>query len=566
MKKGLTRQLGFIIIGVFLFSLIITSISNYWVTYQHTYEAAGIEAVGCANITTGLIHPEDVEDLINGDRSKEQQLKESLNWTTEHKHIFEDQYIISLDGTILIADENLEEQGFSAGDSFHLDEELVQTIMETKQPAYSEIYEAGGMKRLTGYAPIFKDHDPNNEIIALNAIDFNASIVTERTLDSVKSSVLLGLIPLIIACLVTIYIISRRTKPISMLIDYAKKIADGDLTLQKVDVKNKDEIGLLANTLNQMAENLRSVIKEFNSSADHVASSTHVLVKHVQETNEATEEIAATMEELSAGVDTQVQTIEETSGTIQEMSSGIQQIASNAHTVSNTAIEASDNATRGKESIQTAIEQMNEIKNTVNGLSKVIEGLSERSREINHIIEIITEIADQTNLLSLNASIEAARAGEHGKGFAVVADEVKKLAEQSSNSALQISQLINAVQVDMETAAASMNDATNEVNTGIGVVTDVGNSFEQLNHYIQDVSTKIQAVTEAVQQMSIGAEEIVESINHVTTISETAAVNSQEVSGKTEQQVELMNQINDSIHNLSQVTESSREIISKFRV
>ncbi|WP_010096496.1 methyl-accepting chemotaxis protein [Ornithinibacillus scapharcae] len=566
MKKGLTRQLGIIIIAVFLISLAITSISNYWVTYQHTYEAAGIEAVGCANITTGLIHPDDVEELIDGDHSKEQQLKESLNWTTDHKHIFEDQYIISLDGTILIADKNLEDQGFRAGDSFHLDEELVQTIMKTKQPAYSEIYEAGGMKRLTGYAPIFKDHDPNNEIIALNAIDFNASIVTERTLDSVKSSVLLGLIPLIIACLVTIFIISRKTKPITLLIEYAKKIADGDLTVQKLSVKNKDEIGLLANTLNQMAENLRHVIKEFNSSADHVATSTHALVKHVQETNEATEEIATTMEELSAGVDTQVQTIEETSGTIQEMSSGIQQIASNAHTVSNTALEATDNATRGKEAIQIAIKQMNEIKHTVHGLSKVIEGLGERSREINHIIEIITEIADQTNLLSLNASIEAARAGEHGKGFAVVADEVKKLAEQSSNSALQISQLINAVQVDMETATTSMNDATNEVSTGIGVVTDVGNSFEQLNHYIQDVSIKIQNVTEAVQQMSIGAEEIVESINHVTTISETAALNSQDVSAKTEQQVELMNQINDAIHNLSTVTDNSREIISKFKV
>lgn len=566
MKKGLTRQLGIIIIGVFLISLIITSISNYWVTYQHTYEAAGIEAVGCANITTGLIHPNDVENLINGDRSKEKELQESLNWTTDHKHIFEDQYIISLDGTILIADGNLEKQGFSAGDSFHLDEELVQTIIETKQPAYSEIYEAGGMKRLTGYAPIFKDHDPNNEIIALNAIDFNAKIVTERTLDSVKSSVLLGLIPLIIACLVTIYIISRKTKPITLLIDYAKKIADGDLTVQKLSVKNKDEIGLLANTLNQMAENLRQVIKEFNSSASHVATSTHVLVKHVQQTNDASEEIAATMEELSAGVDTQVQTIEETSGTIQEMSNGIQQIATNAHNVSNTAVEATNSATKGNKSIQTAIHQMNEIKETVNGLSKVIEGLGERSREINHIIEIITEIADQTNLLSLNASIEAARAGEHGKGFAVVADEVKKLAEQSSNSALQISQLINAIQVDMETAATSMNVATSEVNTGIGVVTDVGHSFEQLNDYIQDVSNKIHAVTEAVQQMSIGAEEIVESINHITTISETAAINSQDVSAKTEQQVELMSQINDSIHSLSAVTDNSREIISKFKV
>ncbi|MBC5635394.1 methyl-accepting chemotaxis protein [Ornithinibacillus sp. BX22] len=566
MKKGITRQLGVIIIGVFLISLIITSISNYWVTYQHTYEAAGIEAIGCANITTGLINTNDVEDILNGNSNKEIDLQDSINWTVDHKHIFENQYIISLDGTILVADKHFEKQGFHAGDSFYLDEQVVQTILDTKQPAYSEIYQAGGMKRLTGYAPIFKDHDPNKEIIALNAIDFNASIVSERTLDSVKSSILLGLIPLLIACIFTIFIIGRKTKPITSLIEYAKQIAAGDLTVEKLRVKNKDEIGLLAETLNQMADDLRQVIMEFNTSAKHVATSAKSLVGHVEQTNEASEEIAATMEELSAGVDTQVQTIEETSGTIQEMSSGIQQIATSAHNVSNTAQEATENATRGQESISVAIKQMNEIKHTVNGLSEVIKGLGERSKEINHIIEVITDIAEQTNLLSLNASIEAARAGEHGQGFAVVANEVKKLAEQSADSSLQISQLINTIQVETSTAVNTMKMASNEVETGIGVVTDVGNSFEQMNSYIQDVSTKIQDVSQAVQQMTIGAQEMVDSMNHITEISEAAAVNSQEVSAKTEEQVDLMKQVNQSIANLSDIADDSQMTINKFKI
>jgi methyl-accepting chemotaxis protein len=566
MKKGITRQLGIIIIGVFLISLIITSISNYWVTYQNTYEAAGIEAVGCANITTGLIDPNDLEDLANGDSNKNIQLQQSINWTIDHKHIFENQYIISLDGTILVADQNLENQGIFAGDNFYLDKKLVQSIIETKEPAYSEIYEAGGMKRLTGYAPVFKDHDPTKEIIALNAIDFNADIVTERTLNSVKDSVLLGLIPLIIACIITIFIIGRKTKPLQSLIEYAKQIANGDLTVQKLQVKNKDEIGLLAETLNQMAENLRLVIKEFNSSVEHVANSTNELVTNIEQTNEASEEIAATMEELSSGIDTQVHTIEETSETIHDMSTGIQQIATSAQNVSNTAIEAYDNASKGKEASTLAVKQMNEIKYTVNGLSDVIKGLGERSKEINHIIDIISEIAEQTNLLSLNVSIEAARAGEHGQGFAVVANEVKKLAEQSADSALKISGLIKSIQDETGTAIQSMETANNEVNTGIGVVTGVGTSFEQLNSYIQHVSMQIQEVSTAVQQMTKGSQEIVDSMNHITGISQTASENSQEVSARTEQQVEIMNQVNKAINNLSKVADNSKKIIHKFKV
>ncbi|GIO26617.1 methyl-accepting chemotaxis protein [Ornithinibacillus bavariensis] len=565
MRKGITRQLGVIIIGVFLISLLITSVSNYWVTYKHTYEAAGIEAVGCANITTGLISPDDMEALLNGNMQKAKEMQESINWTVEHKHIFEDQYIIGLDGKILVADRNLEDQGVSIGDSFYLDENLVKKIIETKEPDYSEIYEEAGMKRLTGYAPIFKDNDPTQEVIALNAIDFNANIVTERTINSVKSSVLLGLIPLIIACIFTIFIIGRKTKPLSTFIYYAKQIADGDLTVDKINVKNKDEIGLLAETLNQMSTNLSLVIQRFNESADQVATSSKELVEHVKQTNATTEEIAVTMEELSVGVETQVRTMGETSITIREMSNGIQQIAESANNVSNIAHEATDNATKGKDSVIVAIQQMNEIKHTVNGLSQIIKGLGERSREINHIIEIITEISEQTNLLSLNASIEAARAGEQGRSFAVVANEVKNLAEQSEKSSSQISALINAIQDEVETAVNTMDIVTNEVIAGIGVVTEAGDSFEQINNYIQDVSIKIHEVSSAVQQMSVGAGNISNTMNHITAISETAAAKSQEVTSRTEQQVNLMNQINTSIHNLSIVAEHSREIISKFK-
>ncbi|WP_242691150.1 hypothetical protein [Cytobacillus praedii] len=204
MRKTITWQLGRIIIFVIFISMIITSISNYLVSYEHTYEAAGIEAFGRANITTGLINPEDLEYIMEGDDAKLRELQETLNWTTDHKQIFESQYVLQLDRGILEADQNMQDQGYSAGDSFYIDKEALEVIKETKHPYYSEIYEYGGMKRVTGYAPIFKYHDPNKEIIAVNASDFNAKIVSERTWDSVKGCFILGLLPMVIASIITI--------------------------------------------------------------------------------------------------------------------------------------------------------------------------------------------------------------------------------------------------------------------------------------------------------------------------------------------------------------------------
>src|SRR5690606_37568287 len=129
---------------------------------------------------TGLIQPSALEAVLQGDEAERDKLREALNWTVDHKQIFENQYIIAPDGTILVADENMEAQGFHAGGQFYFDPDIVRSIQEKKHTQYSEIYEFGGMKRLTGYAPIFKDHDPSQPILGFNAIDFDASIVKER--------------------------------------------------------------------------------------------------------------------------------------------------------------------------------------------------------------------------------------------------------------------------------------------------------------------------------------------------------------------------------------------------
>ncbi|MDR4887854.1 HAMP domain-containing methyl-accepting chemotaxis protein [Fredinandcohnia sp. QZ13] len=565
MKRTLTGQLGIIIVVVLFLSMIISSITNYKVSYEKTYEAAGIEAVGCANITTGLVDPNDVEEIISGNKDPND-LKEILNWTTNHKSIFEGQYILSLDGTILAQDSNMEQQGFKAGDKFHIDKSVLKTIQETKHPHYSEIYEFGGMKRITGYAPIFKDHDPNKEIIALNAIDFNAKIVNERTWESVKDSFILGLLPMLIACVITILVIRRKTKPLTTLIDNAKKVAEGDLSVKDINVKNTDEIGDLAFAFNEMANNLRVLIKQVSLTTNQLAASAEQLTASSEQSSSVSKQIAETMNEVAIGVDNQVQNVEDASQTVNKMALGVQQISNNAESVSNLAINSSNKASAGSQSVNTAKQQMSFINHKFTSLSEVVGELGVRSEEIGKIIVAITGIAEQTNLLALNAAIEAARAGEHGRGFAVVADEVRKLSEQSAESSKEISQLVSMIQSETIKVVQFMEEMTREVDAGIGYVNNAGESFAQIEGSINEVTAQIQGVSSAVNQLAVGAKQVEQSMQFISGVSEETASGVQEVSASTEEQTATMEEISSSAAMLSKMAEELQTMINRFKL
>jgi methyl-accepting chemotaxis protein len=209
---------------------------------------------------------------------------------------------------------------------------------------------------------------------------------------------------------------------------------------------------------------------------------------------------------------------------------------------------------------------MSSISNTVNDLAKVIKGLGDRSQEIGQIVEVITGIAQQTNLLALNAAIEAARAGEHGRGFAVVADEVRKLAEQSAESAQQITNLIGTIQADTSTAVNVMDSTIQEVSSGIGVVNTAGEAFNRIENLINTVAKQIQEVSAASQQMSVGAMQVVKAIDEISDVSEKTAAGTQNVSAAAQEQLASMEEISASSSSLSKMATELQTLVSRFKV
>ncbi|BDG47522.1 methyl-accepting chemotaxis protein [Parageobacillus sp. KH3-4] len=363
------------------------------------------------------------------------------------------------------------------------------------------------------------------------------------------------------------WMVSRMiVKPVVMVSNAVQKIASSDLTLGPIQVNNKDEIGELAQSFNDMARNLRHLIQEVSGNAEQVASFSHELTTTAEQTRTATEQIVATMQEVSAGAYKQIENIENNSQIIQEMSLAIQQIANHAQIVSSKAIEASKKSAEGRKAIEMLVQQMTLINQTVSSLSNVVKELGMHSREINQIIEVITELSEQTHLLALNAAIEAARAGDHGRGFAVVADAVRKLAEQSAQSAQQVSLLISKIQQETNRVVISMEDVTKEVGSGIQLVNFVDESFVHIYNTVSDATTQIQNVSSAVTHVVSGTEQIVQSMKQVKSITESAHLGVQGVSAATEEQLASMQEVSAAAYTLSQMAEKLQMLIRNFKV
>ncbi|CAN2041482.1 methyl-accepting chemotaxis protein [Candidatus Magnetomoraceae bacterium gMMP-15] len=328
--------------------------------------------------------------------------------------------------------------------------------------------------------------------------------------------IVIGIAVMLIVVILTYFFSVSISRPIIKLSDNAKTLAEGHLK-QQISFDRTDEIGELGSSLNSMIKAWKEIIKKIMDSSTKLSSSSA--------------EIAAATEEMSQGADSQMSQVIKTSSGMEEMSGSIQEVSKNAKSTSDTAIAASKLSKEGSE----------KVRNTVDGISianKTIINLNERTQAIGKVIQLIGEIAAQTNILALNAAIEAARAGEHGKGFDVVAEEIRKLAQRTTQSTAEISEIVEEIQRETQDAARIMDSGTNMAN-------EAGQVLDDIVEGIVSTTDMVQMISAASIQQAKTSEQIAESLQNISNVSKQTAQASREVAKSSQDLTILAEQLDE---------------------
>lgn len=371
---------------------------------------------------------------------------------------------------------------------------------------------------------------------------------------------------------IIMYITGLITRPVARLASASDLIAQGDLSVKSdgfftdFSTGSKDEIGILIRSFLSMKKNLRELIQQVATSSHTLAASSEELTASADQSAKAANSVADAIVGIAGGVDEQQKSLQKVVSNVEERMTAIGDIDSKAGVARESCHWAVAKASEGGQTIEKAIQQMDTIENTVSKSAQVVTKLGERSREIGQIVEAISGIAAQTNLLALNAAIEAARAGEQGRGFAVVADEVRKLAEQSQNAAKQISILINEIQSDTGNAVITMQNGTREVALGSDVMNSAGATFKEIVSRVDDVNKQVEAITIAVEGLKSGNQYIVDAMRNLESIGMQETLQAQSVSAATEEQSATMQEIAGSSQVLAKLAEELQDAVRTFRL
>jgi len=303
-------------------------------------------------------------------------------------------------------------------------------------------------------------------------------------------------------------------EPINRTISDTKLLSEGNLR-QEILVDREDEFGQQAATIKGMVEKWREIIGNVKQASDSVAS--------------AGTQLSANAEQTSHGASQQAERAYQVATASEEMSQTVDDIARNATSIATTAAQAAKTAKDGGTTVEAAVKEVGEIASTVAESASHITSLSELSKKIGDIIGIINEIADQTNLLALNAAIEAARAGEHGRGFAVVADEVRKLAERTTGATSEVSGIIREIQSNVTSAVTSIDHVTAKVNKGVDLSSKAGAELQTIVKSVEDLQQMVQQIATAIEEMSATSDQISKDIESISGISGATSESSKEV-------------------------------------
>ena len=365
--------------------------------------------------------------------------------------------------------------------------------------------------------------------------DFAAALKQARVVRTISIAALV--IGVVLSAALGIFLTRGINRGVANLQKAATRLADGDLSA-RIATDRGDEIGHVAQSFDAMTDQFSNIVREVSLSSQNVGSTAAHL--------------SSVAEQVTSSSRLQSDQASQAAAAIESLNAAFQQIASTAGDIEGAASEARAMAEQGNSVVSTAVKGIQEVANTVSESASMIADLGERSNQIGQILSVIKDIADQTNLLALNAAIEAARAGEQGRGFAVVADEVRKLAERTTSATSEISGMISGIQSETARAVAAMQKGSQQVAEGVAYANQAGDALQDINRSVAEAVSRIHEIASATRSQTAQSEQITAQMEQIAALAESNSASLQET--------------NQSVHALLEQSGNLQQVVGRFRL
>lgn len=351
-------------------------------------------------------------------------------------------------------------------------------------------------------------------------------------------------------------------------VDFLENVSTGDFSqnIGENALKDRTEFGKLTNAMQLMNQNVRTLIHRMVNTSEQVAAASEELAASADQSSLAATQVATSIEKVADGAKRQVEIAIATNNIVEEMAKGINQVTQNTINVSESAEKTSNAAVNGNEAIEKTLNQMKMIEKSTVNTADAVDALEEKSQRISEMVKLISEIAAQTNLLSLNAAIEAARAGDAGRGFSVVAEEVRKLAEKSAEATQIITADIGEIQNKTQTAVTFTQESKREVENGSELVNIAQRNFKDILKMVQGISGEITDISAAAEELTAGTEDVIKSAGSVRKESRQSADETETIAAATEEQSASIEEIASASTHLAKLAEELQSAVQKFKI
>ncbi|WLV24349.1 methyl-accepting chemotaxis protein [Aciduricibacillus chroicocephali] len=382
----------------------------------------------------------------------------------------------------------------------------------------------------------------------------------------IKVTVFISILAIVAGLFIATFTARLISKPILQLKERMQEMEKGDFSNEPLEVSSQDEIKDLVDAANSMSSQFSHVIGEMSGVAAEMTNRSAELTQSADEVRAGSEQVATTMEELASGAESQASRAADLSSMMNSFSEKAETANVSGGNAGTRAEEVLKLTNEGASLMHSSTSQMEHIDSIVKQAADKMENLDVQSKEISKLVTVIHAIAEQTNLLALNAAIEAARAGEHGKGFAVVADEVRKLAEQVTNSVTEITGFVNDIQTESGSVAASLRDGYAEVAAGTQQVKETGRTFEIITAAVESVAESIQSVSDNLSEMNESSHKMGMFSEEIAAVSEQSAAGIEETSASSEETSSSMEEVAANARELSTLAENLNSLVKQFKV